>query len=372
MIATPRACGVPGIAPTGSRVSRMRHGQAGHGAFPPSDRVDVVSLATQKPAARHCPATRWSIEALVAARRPQPAAPAMSRSTLWRILDDADLTPHRSVYGLHSHAPDFDTKARRICALDVNALRLSQAGRLVICVDAKTGRQILQRKSPTQVAQPGQPEKREHEYIRHGVRALLASFVVPTGQVLWNCGRTRTSDDFVAPLRAVVAPLPTMARSDWVLDNLHTHWSLDVCRLVASWCDGPFVAKDLACGAQRRAFLSDPTHRHVFHFPPTHGSWLNQVELWCSVFARRFLKRGEFCSGEDCERQLCSYLEGYNTHEAHPYRWTYTGQPLVRATPCSHTRRQQQQGRAWFSPRLQRFARAWYPQRPYQRKRAAT
>ena len=56
------------------------------------------------------------------------------------------------------------------------------------------------------------------------------------------------------------------------------------------------------------------------------------------------LKRGDFCSGEDFETQLCAYLEGYNTHESHPYRWTYTGQPLVRATPFSQTRRQQRQG----------------------------
>lgn len=350
----------------------MRHGQDAHGAFPPSDRVDVVSLATKKPAERHCPATRWSMDDLVTARRHQSAAPAMSRSTLWRMLDDADLKPHRSGYWLNSHAPDFATKARHICHGYVNAFRLYQEGRVVLCVDEKTGMQILQRKYPTQWAQPGQPEKREQEYIRHGVRALLASFVVPTGQGLWNLGLTRTSEDFAAHVQTVVAQLPAMAGYDWVLDNLNTHWSLEVCRRVASWCDVPFVAKELSWGGQRRAFLSDPTPQHVFHLTPKHGSWLNQVELWFSVLARRFLKRGDFCSGDDFETQLGTYLEGYNTHEAHPYRWTYTGQPLGRATPFSPTRRQQRQGRAWFSPRPQRFARALYPPRPYKRKRAAT
>ena len=124
----------------------------------------------------------------------------------------------------------FEAKARDICHLYVNALRFYQQGRLVICVDEKTGMQILQRKYPTQLAQPGQPEKREHEYIRHGVRVLLASFVVPTGQVLWNLGLTRTSEDFAAHLANVVRQLPDMARYDWVVDNLNTHWSLEVCR----------------------------------------------------------------------------------------------------------------------------------------------
>src|SRR4029434_10483521 len=89
----------------------------------------------------------------------------------------------------------------------------------------------------------------------------------------------------------------------------------------------------------RLAVLCEPTLKHVFHFTPKHGSWLHQVELWLSVLARRFLKRGDFDSAHDFETRLSDYLEVYNTHHAHPYRWTYTGQPLVRATPFSRTRR---------------------------------
>jgi transposase len=326
-------------------------------------------MATRKPTTYHCPATHWSLDDLVAALH-QRRLWTMSRSSIWRILDEADLKPHRSVYWLYSHDPDFEDKAQNICSLHLNALRFFAQGRVVNCTDEKTGMQILQRKYPTQPIAPGKPEKREHEYIRHGVRELIASFVVPTGHVVWNVGQTRTSVDFAAHLAHVVHQLPAMRRYDWVVDNLNTHWSLEVCRLVAGWCKVPFVVKDLRRGVQRRAFLSDPSHQHVFHFTPKHGSWLNQVELWFSVLARRFLKRGNFCSAQDFETRLCDYLEVYNTHAAHPYRWTYAGQPLVRATPFSQTRRQQCHGRAWCSSRPQRFERALYPPRPYKRAAA--
>jgi hypothetical protein len=201
----------------------------------------------------------------------------MSRSTLWRSLDDADRKPHRSVDWLKSHAPACEAKARAICHLSVNALRFSQHGRLVVCVDAKTGMQMLQRAPPTPLAQPGKPEKREHEDIRHGVRVLIASLVVPTGQVLWHLGPTRTSEDFAAHLANVLCPLPAMPHDDWVVDNLNTHWSLEVGRRVAAWCDLPCVPKALQRGVPRRAFLSDPRHKHVRHCTPKHGAWLKQV-----------------------------------------------------------------------------------------------
>ena len=219
-------------------------------------------MATRKPATFHCPATRWSLDDLVAALLQHRLQP-MSRSRIWRILEEADLKPHRSVYWLNSHDPDFEAKAHDICQLYVHALRFYQQGRIVICADEKTGMQSLPRRYPTLPGQPGKPEKREHEYSRHGVRALLASFVVPTGQLVWHLGQTRTSADWAAPLANVVRQLPAMQRYDWVVDNLKTHWSLEVCRLVAPWCAVPFIPKALHRGAQRRAFLCDPPQKHV-------------------------------------------------------------------------------------------------------------
>ena len=132
-----------------SMASKMRRARVGRGAFPPFARLEVMAMATRKPATYHCAATRWSLDDLVAALE-QHRPWGMSRSSIWRILDEAALKPHRSVYWLNSHDPDFAPKAHAICALYLHALRFCEHDRLVICTDEKTGMQILQRKYPTQ------------------------------------------------------------------------------------------------------------------------------------------------------------------------------------------------------------------------------
>jgi len=107
---------------------------------------------------------------LVAARwqqRPQ----RLRRSSLGRMLEEAALKPHRSVDGLHSHAPDCEAKAQTICALSLQARRFSHEGRRVLCAAEKPGLQRRQRCFPTPPGPPGKPENREYAYSRHGVRA---------------------------------------------------------------------------------------------------------------------------------------------------------------------------------------------------------
>ena len=335
-----------------------------------STRVQVISVASELPQDQDRPVTRWTLDEIVATLLDALHTDTISRSSIWRILQDVDLKPHKSEYWLNSHDEDFDAKAHTICQLYAKAIASYKQGRLVICCDEKTGMQVLERKAPTKPAQPGRRERREHEYIRHGTRVLINALAVATGHIAWTIGTTRKATDFVAHLKWAYQHLPRMERYDWVMDNLNTHWSLDVCRLVARWCKVPFEPEKLKTGVQRRAFLRDPRHRHVFHFTPKHGSWLNQAELFFSVLHRRFLARGSFTSAKDFERRLERFLKDYNIRHAHPYRWTYTGEPLVRDTPFSRTRRQQRQGRACFSPRPKPFERLLYSPRPYRRQAA--
>jgi hypothetical protein len=241
-------------------------------------RVQVIAVASAWPQDQDRPVTRWTLDEMVAALLDARNPDAISRSRVWRILQDVALKPHQSAYGLHSHEEDFDAKARHLCHRYAKALASYEQERLVICCEAKTGRHVLERKAPTKPAQPGRRERREQEDIRHGTRVLIHALAVATGQMAWTMGATRQATDFVAHLQQADHCWPGLQRSDWVMDNFNTHWSLDVCRLVARWCTGPCEPQKRKTGPQRRAFLTDPSHRHGLHCTPKHGAWLQQAE----------------------------------------------------------------------------------------------
>ena len=276
------------------------------------------------------PTSHWSLEDLAYRILKDAHYRDMSRSTVQRILAEADLKPHKSRYWLHSDDPDFEAKAVAICRLYLDAPRLYQQGELVVCVDEKTGIQALERLHPTKPARSGRVALQEFEYLRHGTRCLLASLVVPTGQVLGSVTARRATWDFVRHVRDVVVAFPHVQKFHWVMDNLNTHWTFALCRYLARRRRGRLAGPaEAAHGAQRRAFLQDPSHKHVVHYTPKHGSWLNQIEIWFGVLARRVLRRGEFRSVEELARRIREYIDYYDRHVAHPYAWTYTGKPLA-------------------------------------------
>jgi transposase len=286
-------------------------------------------LATTPPADVGVPTSHWSLDDLAFQILQDAHYKDMSRSTIQRILVEADLQPHRSRYWLQSHDPDFEARALEICGVYLEAFRLRQCGELVVSVDEKTGIQALQRLHETLPAQAGQIERREFEYLRHGTRCLIGSLVVPTGEIIGSVTAHRGRWDFVRHIRDVVERFPEVKRFHWVMDNLNTHWTIELCRYLAK--DGGCWTTDLPLktGQQRRAFLTGGCARHTVHFTPKHGSWLNQIEIWFGVLSRRVLRRGDFSSVEDLTRKILDYLAYYNAHFAHPYEWTYTGRPGV-------------------------------------------
>jgi putative transposase len=207
-------------------------------------------------------------------------------------------------------------------------------GEHTISGDEMTGIQALERRQPTKPMRPGQVEKREFEYIRHGTLTLIANFDVATGQVLApSLGPTRTELDFAAHIAQTIATDPD-AHWTFVVDQLNTHQSESLVRLVADLCD---LEMDLGVKGKggvlhsmtsRATFLSDPTHRIRFVYTPKHCSWLNQIEIWFSILMRRLLKQASFTSTADLQTRILAFIAYFNQTLAKPFTWTYTGRPL--------------------------------------------
>ena len=249
-----------------------------------------------------------------------------------------DLRPHLIRYWLTPPADEqFDAKVADVCGLYRDAPALAERGERVISTDELTGVQALERKHPGLPLAAGKVERREFEYIRHGTRSFILSRDVLSGQVVApSCGPTRTEADFLAHLRGVVATDPAASRWHVVVDNLNTHRSESLVRWVAA--ESGLANLDLGTKGQagilanrqtRAAFLSDPSHRIVFHYTPKHSSWLNQIEIWLSILVRKLLQRGSFTSVEDLSARVLAFIDSYNRTMARPFKWTYQGKALT-------------------------------------------
>ena len=155
-----------------------------------------------------------------------------------------------------------------------------------------------------------------------------------TGEVITPTVRaTRTEEDFAGHIQRTVATDP---EATWVFvcDNLTTHCSESLVRYVAETCG---IAVDLGTKGKsgvlksvetRKVFLTDSGHRIRFVSVPKHTSWLNQIEIWFSILARRVIKRGNFTSMADLRDKILAFIEYFNRTMAKPFKWTDTGRPL--------------------------------------------
>jgi hypothetical protein len=252
---------------------------------------------------------------------------SVSPSTVWRLLDQAAIKPHRWHYWLHSPDPDFEVKMLNIVDLYLRAQELYQRGEIVLSVDEKTTIQALERRYPHQPLKAGRIERIEHEYIRHGTCCLTASLEVATGEIYGHLTPSRPAEVFADFVESVGGEYAAARKIHFVLDNLNTHWHALTCRAVARLSQCPLPPVQTA--AQRKTFLTSTDKRVVFHFTPSHASWLNQIEIWFGTLVRKLLRRGTFTSVADLEDQIIEFIQYYDEYLAHPYRWTYTGKPLA-------------------------------------------
>jgi transposase len=272
----------------------------------PLERHQVIATACRSPMDFGFQRTLWDHATLAIAVTSGGLVRSISARTVGRILEDAEIKPHRIKMWCHSDDPAYQDKMRAIVDLYV---RLPE-GEPVLSIDEKTGMQALSRRRALKGAGPGRPGRFEFEYKRNGTRCLFACFNVGTGNVLGRCTAQRKRGDFLSFMDEV-ASVYRQRRVHIILDNLNTH-------------------RDTNQGA----FMTEWNQRHgrrfVFYYTPTHGSWLNQIELWFSLLTRRILRYGDFDTPDALAEGIMGFIREWNKTEAHPFRWTYEGLPLVR------------------------------------------
>jgi putative transposase len=205
-----------------------------------------------------------------------------------------------------------------------------------VCIDEMTGIQAVERKEKDLPLRPGKVKRREFEYIRHGTQALIANFDVVTGQIIHpTCGDTRTEQDFAQNIRKIIESDPDAKKWHLIMDCLNTHQSESLVRLVVELEE---LEIDLGIKGEsgilqsmktRAAFLTDPTHRIVFHYTPKHSSWLNQIEIWFSLLVRKLLRRGNFININHLKTRILDFIDYFNRTMAKPFKWTYKGKVLA-------------------------------------------
>lgn len=252
------------------------------------ERVVKLTLESAPKAATH-----WSTRGLA-------EKTGLSQSAISRIWRAFGLQPHRSQTFQLSSDPWLVEKVRDIVGLYMNPPDHA----LVLCVDEKSQIQALDRTQPILPLQPGQAERRSHDYQRHGTTSLFAALDIATGNVVGKCFARHRSREFQKFLDHLDARLPPEGEVHIVLDNYATHKT----------------------PAIRRWFARRP--RYHLHFTPTHASWLNLIERWFGILTERQIRRGSHASVGELKAAIQEFLDASNEHPK-PFVWTKSADAIL-------------------------------------------
>ncbi len=255
----------------------------------------VEEVVTKTLETRPDNATHWSTRSMA-------KAVGLNQNAIVRIWKAFGLKPHLQENFKLSTDPFFVEKVRDIVGLYLNPLEQTRA--VVLCVDEKSQIQALDRTQPILPMAPGRPERRTHDYYRHGTTSLFAALDVATGKVIASLHHRHRHQEFLKFLKQIDREVPAHLEVHLVLDNYATHKA----PRVAAW------------------FAKHP--RYHLHFTPTSASWLNQVERWFAKITNERIRREAWNGVEELERAILAYIEANNANPK-PFVWVATADLIL-------------------------------------------
>jgi transposase len=182
---------------------------------------------------------------------------------------------------------------------------------VVLCVDEKSGMQALDRSQPVLPLMPGMPERRTHDYVRHGTSSLFpelinTAFNIADGTVISELHRQHRAVEFRKFLVAIDKAVPAELDVHLVCDNLATHKT-------------PAI----------RDWLTRHPRFHL-HFTPTGSSWINQVERWFGLLTDQLIRRGVHQSVVALENDVRRWIKNWN-QDPKPFVWTKTAEDILQS-----------------------------------------
>ncbi|MFG1886239.1 IS630 family transposase [Micromonospora sp. NPDC049102] len=255
------------------------------------DRVEDVVVATLEQTPRN--ATHWS-------RASMAARSGLSKSTIGRIWRDFGLKPHRTDTFKLSTDPLFVEKVVDVVGLYHNPPERA----VVLCVDEKSQVQALDRSQPVLPMMPGMPERRTHDYVRHGITSLFAAFNIANGTVISQLHRQHRAIEFKKFLITIDKSVPADLDVHVICDNYGTHKT-------------PAV----------KTWLARHPRFHM-HFTPTGSSWINQVERWFGFLTDQMIRRSVHKSVAALEKDIRAWIKDWNDNPK-PFVWTKTAEEIL-------------------------------------------